>query len=277
MKRHLPFSAFIYLICSLFLLTSDGVSEAQDQDTFAGILYVYHDEEDRLDSAELVVFSPQELVYYSILLDDDIPDTVQDLDGEEVEILGKIMERDEEQWLSVDSLFHVVYGEVTAVDDEEGELTAVRLESEDGHNCSLLLNEKSLELAKQMGGKKVRAVGSYAQSSQKALVLEDYAEYVSGRGYFEVEKTEEGDINGLRFVCRSGEHAALAVYDIKLNDEGRSLLSEYGEKQAIEIRGILQDEKSACWLKVLACEFTYGSDDYDDEEYLEESDDWDEG
>jgi hypothetical protein len=251
------------------MMASMEVSLAQDILSYTGTVYVYMDDDDNIESAEIAVYNSEGVDYYSLLLNEENIKIVERLDGKEVEIKGRIVEKDDEEWLSIQSCFHVIYGQVQVVEKDDENQYQVWLLDEEDCSIAVRLDDKARRLAKDLGGRMVRAVGSIETGDGETFVLESFSEFISGTGFLEADKTEEGAIKSLRFVYQQKDSREIVAYEIKLDDEGKSLFDEFG-KEGIEVRGIVINERNARWLKVLSCEYSY-----DDETEEDDAADWD--
>jgi hypothetical protein len=227
-------------------------------DTYCGKIYTYTDTTDQgeeiITEAELAVKTLEGEVYYPIVLDERMKKTLEDLDGEEVEATGSLVSKDDEDWLAIKSCYRVLYGTFSVTRDEKGKTVSMHLQNDRVEDLEIPVNEKTESMAKELDKKIVRAVGTVVSKSGKATIdLASCCEYVCLKGSFEIDTDDEGHLESIRFECSDEHMDKVATFAVKPT-QGVQALAEKFEYEAMDLTGILVNEKGKKWLIVLTCE-----------------------
>lgn len=271
MRRLLQYTSLKTVLTLLMMLTFLLCPSAfsGEKKTYSGVITVSEDDENSIIFAEIEITSLNGLEYYPIILNDKTRNLVMKFADDPVEVTGSITIKDEEEWLSIDSCFHALIGTLQVTEDEEDEIAVIKILTDDWGSFDLPLNDRSIKCAETMLGKLVRIVG-LIDSTKKTFDLRDYCEFICGRGYFETDENEDGDITSILFVLLDDEDEILHRYNIPL-DECCVELAEQYEEEEIVVTGTVENKKDKTWL----CLHTCGPCSSEDEEE-EEWDEWEE-
>lgn len=255
---------------------------AAGEDVFTGILFAYTDDEDKITEAQLEISTLNEIMYYNILMNEAGMKMAAAFDGQEVEITGELVEKEDEEWLSVKKCSLVLLGTVEVKEGEDGKLKSVAICREfDDESVEVFMDPTSQRLASELKGRMVRAVGNLTASEKnRQFRVERYSAVVSGTGYFEKQTDEKGVLTGLWFSCVK-DHQGKEMdesYKIQLNDAAKSLAETYEEEEMVVLVGFLTEDKSGGkWLTVLSCDSApEDEEESDDEDDGEDDEEWEE-
>jgi hypothetical protein len=256
------------LIAVSFFFIAGWPAQAQGE-VYCGVIDVYTDDDGKVTDVNLEVDNWKETAVYPLAVNKKMLSLIEAYQGEEVQIWGKIVEKDGEEWIAVEKCLRVFFGLVQSTRDEEDNLGSILLET-DYETYFLPIDKKSKELVGKLDGKMIRAVGSLKETDEgEMLVLDCYAEFVVVHGRFEVTVNDEGDATGIRFVGKCDGKAA--AFDLPVNENTADLAQQY-EFDTVEISGTLEKDKGQTVLSVLTCDLSTAVADEDDMEDEERRD-----
>ena len=112
----------------------------------------------------ITLVTPEE--YYDVVMDQRGLDLGERMANKKVEITGFVTSRNGRKLLTVQSFMPILTGKVEAASDREGRITVVRIVSREG-TFDVLLDEKGMELGREMNGKNVEVVGVIREKTEK--------------------------------------------------------------------------------------------------------------
>jgi hypothetical protein len=249
------------IVVAFSLLFFAGWSAQAQGEVYSGVLDVYADDDGTVTEATLDVESWNETTSYQLVLDKKMVKVFEELQGEEVQVWGKVVEKDSELWIEVEKCLPVFFGVVQCNRDDDGNLEYVLLET-DFDTYSLPLDKKAQELASKYDGKTIRIVGSLKETDEgEQLVIDGFAEFVTAHGRLEVTRNDEGAATAIRFVCKmDGKPAA---FDLPVNESMIAMAERY-EWDMVEISGTVGNDKGRNMLSVMTCDMSTQVSDEDE-------------
>jgi|GEM_PF-4390465 len=254
-------------LCLILFVNPGLYAESQ---TFTGFVDTLLDDNGNLIEAALEIKGLEKTACYSIVLDAKLKDALKDLQGKEIQIEGKLITKDSEKWIAVDQYFHVVVGLVKCKKSAKGDLEAITISCRNPGEVCVEIDKTTKQLGSELDGKLVRAVGSLkTKGKEKLLAVRQYARFIEGKGYIEVESDDDGEVIAVMFNLETDDE----VFSIPLDSTGKYIADNF-EFENIKITGIITKSKGKQWLTLLTCVID-DEDGEDDEEEIEDEEEWD--
>jgi hypothetical protein len=211
------------------------------------------------------------VITYSILLDEKTLKLIADLDEQEVEVVGTITRKDDEEVLSIQECYRVFFGTLLISHDEAAKTSTVALQREGSRRLEITASAASRNLIEPLSGKKVRTTGTLTENKGKPVLnLRSCCEFVSAVGYVEAEYNDEDEPVSLTFsgVDGAGEEVE---YDLLIDAVGRNIAENYTDEK-VSITGFLVEKAGHQWLVPFTCINVYDDEEEEDEEEEETED-----
>lgn len=267
-----PTAVSVFFAASLFLAFSGNASG----NAFSGILEIESDDDCNIIEAALKVQTFEKTIYYSIVLNDLMKALVEELEGLEVEITGRLFQKDFDNWIEAATCHRVVTGSILCGRNDDGKIDEIVLENGDTWDTyTIPVNDQSTKFAAKMEGRTVRIVGTIKETDDDTfLTVESYAEFVKGTGTIEPVIDDEGRVTAVHFICSPPEGSgAEKTYVLNLDKMIEKFMQKF-EYETVELSGTLTESKDQRWLSVLTCtiveleedEIEIDDDDDDDDD-----------
>jgi len=270
-------TTFTVFFTASLLIVSGG--SAFGNNVVSGILEVDTDDDYNIIEAALKVQTFEKTVYYSIVLNEMMKMLVEELEGLEVEIVGRLFQKDHENWVEATACYRVITGTVICGRDDEGKVNEIVLDNSDTWDSyTISVDEKSTKFATKMEGRTVRIVGTVKETDDDTtLTVESYAEFVKGIGTIEPIIDDDGRVTAVEFTYSPPKESGKEkTYVLNLDKLTEKFTAKF-EYETVELTGILVESKGKVRLSVLTCIIVEPEEEeieIDDEDDDDEEDDW---
>lgn len=249
---------------------------AQDDLTLIGTIVAEFDDNDRIESAELEVYTLDEAEYFSIQLDDRSLGWVKRFEDMEVEVTIEAMppkaKDDEQRRIKLTSCLLSVTGQFEVMKNEETGNEVLCIVTRWDETFEVEKDKTALAMAKTFKNAVVRASCEILESNagEDRIVIKRCMEQLTATGKLVAEEDDEGNVTEIKLCVTDKAGKTTRTLYLPLDAIGRRLAKDF-TGETVEVTGLVTEKSGRSWIHVLDCETA----DEDEEEIEEDLDDGD--
>ena len=250
---------------------------AQEDPTLIGTIVAELDDNDRIESAELEVYTLDEAEYFSIQLDDRSRSWVKRFEDMEVEVTVEAMpakaKDGEQRCLKLTSCLLSLTGQFEVMKDEETGKETLCLVTRWDETFEVEKDKTALAMAKKFKNSYVRAACEILKSNagEDRIVIKRCKEQLTAAGQLVVEEDDEGNVTEIKFCVNDKAGKTTRTLYLPLDAIGHRLVKDFAE-ETVEVTGLVTEKGGRSWIHVLNCEVAEEDDEEEIDEDLDEGD-----